>query len=558
VQPRFRWPTHKDLTFIKPPLKDENLHDALDPNIDRWLEGEVEFTDEKFIRDTYGRLYDPRLDGTWEEALYAWGHCHNGLWKARRKDLLTEVEVYYLAERLVSLAQYAAGDAPLDLHKEGKWFLLPGDFTIRAQSSKEQTCDLNQFGEFFGELEKAKKIRERFNKAKVTVHLVHHINHWGVLFFQPATGATCYVDSQYTKRHGDTQKLQKAREKKKTTIKGEVKRRCKVVREALDSWSARSGLPRPDFNKNLCASSPDQEDSWSCGFQVVANILAFIRYGAVGWHRVEHWAAQCRSSRRRAVMNMRRELIICLHNIMGLRLGNTVLDQDKGDQEDDEDLFADGMPGEDSDGDAGGDGYDEDPISYNASTGKRASSTTGKSDRVTRGDKVPQPDAARPTTKAQEDRARKQREMTARLAELREMARKRSEAMEAALKAGKPFTLPEEGEEAEEEKQSRGRPGKKKKKTDDDQEAEGKQQKGGRKRKGAGDDDKAGGTTAKAVRLPRQMEEQTKRRATRGQTGIGEDEGPRRSTRLSKRSRQELGQEEGGQSEMSGIKRRKI
>ncbi|KAK3308462.1 uncharacterized protein B0T15DRAFT_572628 [Chaetomium strumarium] len=454
--PAFRWPTHKDLTFIKPPLQDEDLYDASSPNIDRSL-GEKDV--EKFLRDTYARLYDPRLDGTWDEALDAWMHCHNGLQKARAGEELFDDEVYHLAQRFVSLAQYG-GDTKLGPRDQGKWFILPALYAIRLDDGAKWAAPTIKLGHpVVSTPETTEKLREMFKKAKVTVHLVNLPRHWAVLFYQPATGATCYVDSLYTHQP-----------KKRRTVYGkdainDLKGKCKRAKDAFHKWLEESGLPPANPDKHSCASSPDQEDGWSCGFQVMANILAFIRYEAVGWHRIPYWANQCRKSRRRAVRNMRREIVMCLHNSMGLRLGNMPLNaanedglqgmaNGRGDQRDGENLSdsADGMAGDDFHDDADGDGDYEDRTDHYTGKGKRANPTTCRSGRITRAGQRSQSDAPRPaagaalgrTTRAQEERARKQRDMAARLAELQELARQRSDAMAAALKAGKPYTPPDE------------------------------------------------------------------------------------------------------------------
>ncbi|KAK4238280.1 hypothetical protein C8A03DRAFT_33736 [Achaetomium macrosporum] len=437
---KFRWPTHKDLTFIKPLLDHEDLHDAQSPEIDRLLKG----VEEKFLRNTYGRLYDPRLDGSWEDAMYAWEHCHNGLWKARHSEYLEEVEVCHLAEKLVRLAQYD-GDARLGPHEKGNWWILRDVYAIQT-SGLQLTPELGEMkigGE--GEVE----LKARFNKAKFTVHLVHLGHHWAVMIYQPSARRTWFIDSLYTERN----------ERKRDSQWASLKKRCHKARKAFDDWLARSKLPLPDPGKHYCASSPDQIDPWSCGLQVIANILAFIRYEAVGWHRIPHWAEKYEKSSRKAVNAMLKELVVSLHNLMGLRLGNKglkpveveddelhILEEDKGGRDDDNDLFADGMREEGSEDDAGGNGDREDRVDLldYTGTGTETSPKTRPSDQPTKGEK-----AFSGATKAVLGRAlakekRAQPNMAARLAELRGIARARSDAMAAALAAGTTYTPPEE------------------------------------------------------------------------------------------------------------------
>jgi hypothetical protein len=92
--------------------------------------------------------------------------------------------------------------------------------------------------------------------------------------------------------------------------------RSTKARAALLDWLQRSGRPAPTgvpaAERHETSDTRKQEDGWSCGLHVVANAMAFIRFEVRGWHKIEQ--LKMRKSK-----GMRKELLVCLHHLMGLK-----------------------------------------------------------------------------------------------------------------------------------------------------------------------------------------------------------------------------------------------
>ncbi|KAH6850572.1 hypothetical protein B0I37DRAFT_428789 [Chaetomium sp. MPI-CAGE-AT-0009] len=278
---------------------DNDLIDARNKRIDHKITGEMTPETREFLRDTYERVAHGLLDSGYDEdeedaedALRAWRDCHNGLWNLRHQRWLGDEHIYHLTERLITWSQEQE-DARLGDRSDGNWWILPPDYQLRVPDydSVEEEEKSAALGELcLGNQEEYDRLHEKFDNAQFTVHLVYHKNHWAILIYQPSNGNSFYLDS----------------------LPDGVKDRSKRARAEFRNWLQESNKVLPPKAQNYQVHVPSQEDAWSCGLHAIANALAFLRYEKIGWNRVHGWKGS-------ASKPMRRQLITCLHELMGLK-----------------------------------------------------------------------------------------------------------------------------------------------------------------------------------------------------------------------------------------------
>ncbi|AEO63039.1 uncharacterized protein THITE_112766 [Thermothielavioides terrestris NRRL 8126] len=284
-------PTHRD--FAKP-LSDDQLHDATDPQFDRECRGSLS-GNRPFLDTAYRRVAHPALDEAVSESnrLAAWRSCHNGLFRARHGEWLDGEDVYYLANRLLTWCQEQR-PARLGSISQGKWWILPEHYNllVRDPTAGGWQEEAPELGSGHYSPGAANLHKKAFDNAKITVHFVHFSAHWAVLFYRRSTGQSWYIDS----------------------MPEGAAFRSRQAREALRDWLQRSGRPIPDPKADhFLEVNPEQEDEWSCGIHVIANAMAFIRFEAIGWHRIPEW-------RQKKSKEVRKALVTCLHQLMGLKI----------------------------------------------------------------------------------------------------------------------------------------------------------------------------------------------------------------------------------------------
>ncbi|KAG7289232.1 hypothetical protein NEMBOFW57_005597 [Staphylotrichum longicolle] len=274
-------PTRNDL---QPPIPAAQL---LDPNsdlIDRQLE--VPAREQAFLLNTYGRVAHPVLDQNQADKLDSFYSCHNGLYAARHGEWLESQDLYHLADRLVTWAQDQP-NARLGNRSSGNWWILPELYAIRV-GSEEATPTLAS--EIYNSQQRQLH-RTLFDQARFTIHMVNlSQNHWALMIYQPSTGHSWYLDSIATSRNQHSKK----------------------ARTAFLQWLAASNRPAPATKKPRTVKLKGQKDTWSCGLHTIINTMAFIRHEVLGWHNVVGWE-------RLKADDMLKELVGCLHELMGLR-----------------------------------------------------------------------------------------------------------------------------------------------------------------------------------------------------------------------------------------------
>lgn len=270
-------------------LTDDELYDAAHGAYDfEILDMKEETTN--WLHDTYLRVAHPALDFDPDDAwLTAWRHCHNGLWKVREQLWLDGEHIHHLAERLITWSQDQKPRARLGDRGSGNWWIVPDTYHLRV-GGDEESPPLGFFEDPDGESEGYEKLHDAFDKAKFTVHMVHHVNHWAVIIYQHSNGTAFYLDSMHD----------------------ELEARSKLARKEFGRWMTVSGKAIPVRAQFRRIPVRDQEDRWSCGLHVVVNAMAFLRYESLGWHRIEDWTTT-------EARPMRRQLITCLHRLMGLK-----------------------------------------------------------------------------------------------------------------------------------------------------------------------------------------------------------------------------------------------
>ncbi|KAH6641202.1 hypothetical protein F5144DRAFT_484532 [Chaetomium tenue] len=268
-------------------LTDDDLYDATDGQYDFEIT-KMDSASREFLKQTYTRITHQELDLNVEfedEMLKGWQHCHNGLWKVREQEWLDDEHIHHLAERLITWCQ-DQDRARLGNRNSEDWWIIPDAYHLRLAGDEESP----PLGHFLDEdVEEYIELHDKFDKAKFTVHMVHHVNHWAVLIYQTSNGNTFYLDSMPAGRRD----------------------RSDLALEGFQEWLEASDKDIHTGAEHVLVRVPSQEDAWSCGLHAVVNAMAFLRYESLGWDKIEGWTKT--KSR-----PMRRELIACLHRLMGL------------------------------------------------------------------------------------------------------------------------------------------------------------------------------------------------------------------------------------------------
>lgn len=295
-------PSHRDLST---PLDDDALTDALSPPIqtNRNRDG-----DGQFLLDTYARACHPALDDlsgdALDDTLAALEHCHTGLRRARNAECLEAENIYNLANRLVTWLQ----DDPrarLGPLSDGKWWIAHDVYLVRAGRLSSSGVgayrdggmpvlsdpNLLDWSFYYGDRTGDK---DRFERALFTAHIVHFtgVEHWALIIRQKSTGNTWYIDSNPCV---------------------ELSRRSLKALMIFKDRLRRSGISDPEGAVHKIVVSTKQDDDWSCGLHVIANIMAFIRFEVPRWNEIHGWGGI-------NARQMRKQLLSCLHSLMGLRL----------------------------------------------------------------------------------------------------------------------------------------------------------------------------------------------------------------------------------------------
>ncbi|KAK3379647.1 hypothetical protein B0T24DRAFT_612540 [Lasiosphaeria ovina] len=153
-------------------------------------------------------------------------------------------------------------------------------------------------------------LEKRFNDALFTLHIVHfycgvnskhtkrgvELAHYALIIRQRNTGDTFYLDSMSEGRpqRGDAAKMM------------------------LDKLLEDSGIPANNNGHHKVITIWPQHDEVSCGLHVIANIIAFLEMGVLGWDRIPRWQDK-RGHGNPA--EMIRQLTTSLHYIWGLKRG---------------------------------------------------------------------------------------------------------------------------------------------------------------------------------------------------------------------------------------------
>ncbi|KAK3297299.1 uncharacterized protein B0H64DRAFT_431270 [Chaetomium fimeti] len=245
---------------------------------------------EHFLTVKYGRVGHQLLDSGDQTSVFeGWRHCHNGLCEVRRREWLDDENIYYLAERLITWSQEQE-PARLGDRASGNWWIVPPRYHIRVREPGDEEGEMSAALGCVENKRVSDEFHEKFDKAKFTVHMVHLKNHWAVLIYQHSNGNTFYLDS---------------------LPKG-LQDRNRRARDEFRRWLRESDKVLPRGARHHMIRVPDQEDAWSCGLHALANAMAFLRYESLGWNKIQGWTSM--GSR-----PMRRQLITCLHQLMGLK-----------------------------------------------------------------------------------------------------------------------------------------------------------------------------------------------------------------------------------------------
>ncbi|KAK3942459.1 hypothetical protein QBC46DRAFT_339408 [Diplogelasinospora grovesii] len=288
----FRLPNHRSLT---PPVDKEDLHDVKSSDFDRELSGG---RDSQFIGEVYARVRHPDLDGGPNNGLDddvrdSLGTCHNGLRDARRQEYLEDTALHQLGLRLVAWTMRDP-NVPLGGYADGNWWIAPNLYIIKTGPDRESSISLPGPEDSHSGWGAKSEHRDQFLKARFTVHWVHCTEplHYAVIIRQARTGNALYFDS---------------------LVEGRAAR-ADLARTEFEQWLANSGISSPLHWSVVPITC--QSEAWSCSIHAMANAMAFLRLGVMGWDKIDHFR---RGPNRAGDANkMRDKLIKCLHRLMGL------------------------------------------------------------------------------------------------------------------------------------------------------------------------------------------------------------------------------------------------
>lgn len=296
-------------------------HDSLDPaeQLNRLGEGSWG-GDNNFIYNVYGNA------------------LHNGLVKYRQSDLLTGASLYHLTRRLITYLQDLEPTSYLGSIDEGRWWLAPDCYHILVSCGRiEQGPDdpppsygASTIGAAHMSTDYVAQSLygtdrfldgERFDRARFTFHWINlqfynypdpkktaekdaeKEDHWALVIRHAGTNRGHYFDSMFSHHSA-----------------GERATRLRLVREAMNRWLGDSGKPLL-VDLKAPARQPVQRELknkglWQCGVHTMANAIAFIRCGRLGWHNIPAWRGATASTGREA--DMVDQIGRSLHRLMGL------------------------------------------------------------------------------------------------------------------------------------------------------------------------------------------------------------------------------------------------
>ena len=342
----FVLPTNHDI-----PIADANLRNAIAPPFDEeWADG---VGNDGLFQRYYEQAHSPVIDlpllSISDEEAQAWTklsllNCHNGLRKLRdlaSRDLefLEADELYSLSTRLLAWTQrnpnarmgnyFNDRDGP-NARPRRFWISagnyqairIPGNLRgpNQARARTAQPFGLGQADlphNFVVPYDDGAAPTSAFHQAVFSLHIVHIPSHFALLVLhkpRPAPNTPAANQEPWTYWYLDSS----------AAPENQLARRRNAAGLWLQDWLVnRSGIAIPGPTGNLVAGAAVkmsvQIDGASCGLHVIANILALVRFETLGWDRIPGpWSTGSNEEKNRAMCS---SLIKCLHNLMGLEIG---------------------------------------------------------------------------------------------------------------------------------------------------------------------------------------------------------------------------------------------
>ncbi|KAK0722677.1 hypothetical protein B0T26DRAFT_703571 [Lasiosphaeria miniovina] len=303
----------------------EDLFDADDGKINTEFDT-GNFEAESFVELNYARVWhgeiefdtDPTVQYVgdrerWRHGLLMEGH--NGLGGCRRHETLVDEALFTFANRLILNINKVAKILPIGA--AGNYFILPIAYMLKqpwpGEVPKPQHRDHMVVPLLNTNIEESTlgplfSLEKRFNDALFTLHIVHfycgvnskhkkkgvELAHYALIIRQRNTGDTFYLDS----------------------ISEGRPQRGDVAKMMLDKLLEDSGIPANNDRHHRVIAVWPQHDEVSCGLHVIANMIAFLEMGVLGWDRIPRWQDKRGHG---DPVKMIRQLTTSLHYIWGLK-----------------------------------------------------------------------------------------------------------------------------------------------------------------------------------------------------------------------------------------------
>ncbi|KAK1753265.1 hypothetical protein QBC47DRAFT_431694 [Echria macrotheca] len=288
----FTLPTEQDLP------SPQDLNDAKEAEYDILLEDNKD-DDIKLVKTRYSHVRHPVLDnpvagrdpGEEENRIAACLlSCHNGLYDARNQNLLLDENVYELMVRLLTWVQTNVdGFKGLGALEDRKWWVAPKRYRLGYVPGSSVDPIEAKLGDGIPGVDHPENDVKDFQDATFSLHLSHNDDHFGLIIYHAGSGSAWYLDS----------------------LKYQAEKRRDNSEKKFEKWLQVSNqtVP-PNFTLHLMPV-PYQKDGWSCGLHCIANAVAFVRFGVLGWNNVPALGAGRAADMVKAISKS-------LHNIMGL------------------------------------------------------------------------------------------------------------------------------------------------------------------------------------------------------------------------------------------------
>ncbi|KAJ4403095.1 hypothetical protein N0V85_005166 [Neurospora sp. IMI 360204] len=141
-----------------------------------------------------------------------------------------------------------------------------GEDVQEPQTFSDLVSDIWGTSSIYGD---ASSYEQNFDRALYTVHFIHHRDpdHWTVIVRESETGHLWHFDSG----GGEDER----------------ERRLNGAIDRLTTWLRRCNKQIPETSEAFNVSVTEQTQHWECSLHSIANAMAFLRFGILGWDKLK-------------------------------------------------------------------------------------------------------------------------------------------------------------------------------------------------------------------------------------------------------------------------------